>query len=80
MLGMYFTDQRASEIRSYDQVARCDAEKFKRFFHALLARGIYLAPSAFEATFVSAAHSNSVIDTTLAAITDALIEIQGASA
>jgi glutamate-1-semialdehyde 2,1-aminomutase len=80
MLGMYFTDQRASEIRSYDQVALCDADKFKRFYHALLARGIYLAPSAFEATFVSAAHSNAVIDTTLAAITDALIEIQGASA
>ena len=80
MLGMYFTDQRASDIRSFDQVSRCDAGRFRNFFHALLARGVYLAPSAFEATFVSAAPTSDVIDTTLEAITDALIEIQGASA
>jgi glutamate-1-semialdehyde 2,1-aminomutase len=45
----------------------CDVERFKRFFHALLAEGIYLAPSAFEAGFISAAHSAADIDATIAA-------------
>ena len=45
----------------------CDVERFKRFFHAMLAEGIYLAPSAFEAGFISAAHSAADIDATIAA-------------
>jgi glutamate-1-semialdehyde 2,1-aminomutase len=45
----------------------CDVERFKRFFHTMLAEGIYLAPSAFEAGFISAAHSNADIDATIAA-------------
>jgi glutamate-1-semialdehyde 2,1-aminomutase len=45
----------------------CDAERFKRFFHAMLGEGIYLAPSAFEAGFISAAHSHADIDATIAA-------------
>ncbi|MBS1185593.1 MAG: glutamate-semialdehyde--aminomutase, partial [Proteobacteria bacterium] len=45
----------------------CDKEKFNRFFHAMLDRGVYLAPSAFEAGFVSAAHSDADIDATIAA-------------
>jgi glutamate-1-semialdehyde 2,1-aminomutase len=48
-------------------VMACDAERFKRFFHAVLAEGIYLAPSAFEAGFISAAHSAADIDATIAA-------------
>ena len=43
----------------------CDVERFKRFFHAMLAEGIYLAPSAFEAGFVSAAHSDADIEATV---------------
>ena len=46
---------------------QCDKEAFNRFFHAMLDRGIYLAPSAFEAGFVSAAHTDADIDATIAA-------------
>jgi glutamate-1-semialdehyde 2,1-aminomutase len=45
----------------------CDVERFKRFFHGMLEEGVYLAPSAFEAGFVSAAHSSADIETTIAA-------------
>ena len=78
MLGIYFTSQKANEILSFDQVSQSSVAKFRVFYHALLDRGVYLAPSAFEATFVSAAHSNSVIDTTLAAMSEALMAVQGA--
>jgi glutamate-1-semialdehyde 2,1-aminomutase len=65
MFGLFFTEQ--SEITSFAQVMSCDLERFKRFFHAMLEQGIYLAPSAFEAGFVSAAHTDETIDQTLAA-------------
>jgi len=53
----------------------CDVERFKRFFHAMLDEGIYLAPSAFEAGFISAAHSNADIDATIAAARRALSKL-----
>ncbi|MDH3280647.1 MAG: glutamate-1-semialdehyde 2,1-aminomutase, partial [Gammaproteobacteria bacterium] len=65
MFGLFFTD--APEVTSFAQVMRCDVERFKAFFHACLDEGIYLAPSAFEAGFVSAAHTESEINATLAA-------------
>ncbi|MGB5512853.1 MAG: glutamate-1-semialdehyde 2,1-aminomutase [Woeseiaceae bacterium] len=65
MFGMIFTAD--GPVRSYAQVAAADIERFKRFFHGMLAEGVYLAPSAFEAGFVSAAHGDAEIDTTLAA-------------
>jgi glutamate-1-semialdehyde 2,1-aminomutase len=46
---------------------QCDRERFNRFFHAMLDQGVYLAPSAYEAGFVSAAHGSAEIDATLAA-------------
>jgi glutamate-1-semialdehyde 2,1-aminomutase len=52
----------------------CDKERFNRFFHALLRRGVYLAPSAFEAGFVSAAHGSAEIEFTLAAAREAFGE------
>ena len=64
MFGLYF---RATPPSSYAEVMQCDTEAFKRFFHAMLARGVYLAPSAFEAGFVSAAHSEADIAATVAA-------------
>lgn len=64
MFGLYMTDQ---PVRSYADVVNCDAEGFGRFFHAMLERGIYLAPSAFEAGFVSAAHTRDDIDQTIEA-------------
>jgi glutamate-1-semialdehyde 2,1-aminomutase len=65
MFGLFFTDAKC--VRRFDQVMACDVERFKRFFHGMLDAGIYLAPSAFEAGFVSAAHSNADIEATIAA-------------
>ena len=65
MFGLFFTDQ--SRVSSFAEVMACDSERFNRFFHAMLDQGIYLAPSAFEAGFVSAAHSDEDIDATLTA-------------
>ncbi len=64
MFGLYF---RAAPPQSYAEVMECDKDKFNRFFHAMLDEGIYLAPSAFEAGFVSAAHTDADIEATLAA-------------
>jgi len=64
MFGFYF---RASAPTSYSEVMQCDSEAFNRFFHAMLAEGVYLAPSAFEAGFVSSAHGRVEIDKTEAA-------------
>jgi glutamate-1-semialdehyde 2,1-aminomutase len=64
MFGLYFT---AEVPRSYAEVMQANREQFNRFFHAMLAEGVYLAPSAFEAGFVSAAHSEADIDATVAA-------------
>ena len=69
MFGLYFTDQ--PKIETFAQVMRCDAERFKRFFHAMLDRGVYLAPSAFEAGFVSSMHGDAEIAATLAAAREA---------
>ena len=64
MFGLYFAE---SCPDSYEEVLACDKEAFNRFFHALLAAGHYFAPSAFEAGFVSAAHTQADIAATLAA-------------
>ncbi|MDP9141163.1 MAG: glutamate-1-semialdehyde 2,1-aminomutase [Pseudomonadota bacterium] len=73
MFGLYFTNQPAPQ--SFAEVMRCDAAIFGRFFHAMLERGVYLAPSAFEAGFVSSAHGAEEIRLTLAAATEAFAEI-----
>lgn len=65
MFGLFFTDQ--ASVNTYQQVTACDADKFNRFFHGMLEQGVYLAPSAFEAGFVSNAHSEDDIEATLAA-------------
>jgi len=70
MFGLFFTDR--ERISSFKDVMACDVARFKRFFHALLEAGVYLAPSAFEAGFVSAAHSDEDIDFTLDAAARAL--------
>jgi glutamate-1-semialdehyde 2,1-aminomutase len=64
MFGLYF---RESPPSSLAEVMQCDRERFNRFFHAMLEKGVYLAPSAYEAGFVSAAHGPAEIDATLAA-------------
>jgi len=67
MFGLFFTDK--PHVQSYTDVMSCDVERFKRFFHGMLDHGVYLAPSAFEAGFVSGAHSAADIDATLDAAT-----------
>ena len=63
MFGIFFTD--AESVTCYADVTKCDVERFKRFFHLMLEEGIYLAPSAFEAGFMSLAHSQEDIQRTV---------------
>lgn len=65
MFGLFFTEQ--EKVTSFADVVQCDQNKFKSFFHAMLKQGVYLAPSAFEAGFVSAAHDEVVINETVSA-------------
>ena len=62
MFGLYF---RATPPKTYAEVMQCDREAFNRFFHAMLEAGVYLAPSAYEAGFVSAAHGEADVAATL---------------
>ncbi|MDE0856311.1 MAG: glutamate-1-semialdehyde 2,1-aminomutase [Nevskia sp.] len=73
MFGLFFT--KAQAVRSYAEVMACDVEAFKRFFHTMLGRGIYLAPSAYEAGFVSAAHGPREIELTVSAAREAFAEL-----
>jgi glutamate-1-semialdehyde 2,1-aminomutase len=63
MFGLFFSEEQ--KITTFAQVMQCDQNLFKRFFHAMLEQGIYLAPSAFEAGFVSAAHTDEDLEKTL---------------
>jgi glutamate-1-semialdehyde 2,1-aminomutase len=65
MFGLFFSKE--APVRTYAQVMQSDVERFKKFFHGMLAEGVYLAPSAFEAGFISIAHSDADIDATIAA-------------
>lgn len=71
MWGFFF---RGEPVRSFADAKTCDVERFKRFFHAALARGVYLAPSAFEAAFMSSAHSDDDVEETLNRLDDAMAE------
>ena len=73
MFGLFFT--RETTVGNYSQVMSSDVDAFRRFFHGMLKEGIYLAPSAFEAGFMSAAHSAADIATTLAAADRVLAEV-----
>lgn len=74
MFGSFFTDAR--QVTNFSQVMACDTQRFKRFFHSMLDQGVYLAPSAFEAGFVSDAHSEADIEATLAAASTAFKKIR----
>lgn len=62
MFGLFFT---AGDVSEFDHAANADVNRFNRFFHAMLENGVYLAPSAFEAGFVSTAHDTAIIEATL---------------
>ncbi len=64
MFGLYFAERVPT---SFAEVTKSDTERFNRFFHLMLDEGVYFAPSAYEAGFVSSTHDDAVIDATLAA-------------
>ncbi len=72
MFGIFFTDR---PVHRFSDVQRCDVARFNRFFHTMLDNGVYLAPSAFEAGFVSSAHDDATIDATLACADSAFAEV-----
>lgn len=74
MFGLFFNAEKP--IQTYQQVVKSNIDQFKQFFHSMLQNGIYLAPSAFEAGFVSAAHSQQEIDQTLAAAEQAFADLK----
>ena len=71
MFGVFFTQE--PEVRRFEHVLACNVERFNKYFHAMLERGIYMAPSAFEAAFVSSAHGEDEVDATLNAAEEALV-------
>ena len=73
MFGLFFTDN--DRVSSFAEVMACDSERFSRFFHGMLERGVYLAPSAFEAGFVSVTHTDTEINETLAAAAEVFSEL-----
>jgi glutamate-1-semialdehyde 2,1-aminomutase len=73
MFGLFFTD--AEVVTNFSESTACNQEQFRRFFHAMLDRGVYMAPSSFEAGFVSIAHSETDIEQTLAIAREAFEEI-----
>lgn len=73
MFGMYFAAEKPS---SYTEMMKCDTAKFNVFFHAMLDADVYLAPSAFEAGFVSAQHDDDVISRTITAASAAFVKLQ----
>jgi glutamate-1-semialdehyde 2,1-aminomutase len=74
MFGIFF---RATPPANFAEVMTCDKERFNRFFHAMLQRGVYLAPSAYEAGFVSAAHGEAEIERTLTAAREVFAQLAG---
>lgn len=73
MFGFFFTDE--NKVTRFDQVCSADVTRFKKFFQLMLAQGIYLAPSAFEAGFVSLAHTDKDIEETLNAAQKAFSQL-----
>jgi len=72
MMGLFFTD---GPVTDYASAKRCDTATYGRFFHAMLDRGVYLAPSQFECAFVSTAHSDELIDRTVQAAAEAFASL-----
>jgi glutamate-1-semialdehyde 2,1-aminomutase len=73
MFGLFFTEE--TEVINFEQAGQCNVKGFKRFFHLMLEQGVYLAPSAYEAGFVSSAHDEETIDLTIDAAGAAFAQI-----
>ena len=65
MFSFYFTDQPA--VRNFDEVSKCDVDKYSKFFHLMCSEGVYFAPSAFESAFIGGQHTSEVISETVRA-------------
>ncbi len=76
MFGLFFSNE--TEISFYEQVMRCDREYFNKFFHGMLGEGVYLAPSLFEAGFISSRHTDEDIASTIHAARKVMTELAGA--
>jgi glutamate-1-semialdehyde 2,1-aminomutase len=74
MLSFHFN---ITEVANFDDACAADAEYFKKVFHGMLKRGVYLAPSAFESLFISRTHTKELLDRTLTALDQTIIEIEG---
>ena len=73
MFGLFFSSEK--KVSNFSQASNCDIELFKKFYNAMLKQGIYLAPSAYEAGFLSNAHSDDDLDKTISAASLALSSI-----
>lgn len=73
MFGLFFAE--SPSVTSFQDVIACDMVRFKQFFHLMLSEGIYLAPSAFEAGFMSLAHGDAEINHTLEAVTRSFTQL-----
>jgi glutamate-1-semialdehyde 2,1-aminomutase len=73
MFGFFFTEEK--QVSRFSQVSQCDLERFKRFYHLMLDHGVYLAPSAYEAGFVSSAHNEALIDKSITAAEKAFAQL-----
>jgi glutamate-1-semialdehyde 2,1-aminomutase len=74
MFGLFFTNEK--QITIFDQVMTCNQERFRKFFHGMLKQGVYLAPSAFEAGFVSGKHTRADINTTVGIAFNVMKDLQ----
>lgn len=74
MFGLFFSEE--SDIRRFSQVQKCNGDRFNEFFHAMLDEGVYLAPSSYEAGFMSLAHTDEDIEKTIAAAAKVLKNIK----
>lgn len=73
MFGLFFTEQ--ENVTSFSQATQCNIEQFQKFFHTMLMLGVYMAPSAYEAGFVSSAHNDMDIRTTLSVAEQAFFQL-----
>ncbi len=77
MFGLYFTD--SDDLSSFEAMTHCNIDAFKHFFHGMLTRGVYLAPSAYEAGFISSVHSDADIAQTIAVAKEVFSEMAASS-
>ena len=73
MFGLFFTD--VERVTNYQQAISCNTEQFNHFYHGMLENGVYLAPASYEAGFVSAAHSDEIVQQTLAIADKVLADV-----